>query len=518
LLTHTIRAALKRCQQGASENDLGANLVGIVIYYSNKNHAHFLQTLSNIECEVDRRAPRPDTSKNSDKTSKSSANTLRKVLLDVRPKIVARVAKMNEQEDLEKAGKKHPSTAQSKTESTSEKPQIQNHQSMDSKNVQDMLDAPFVQVANSLGAEGIQKLLKEHPQHAHVLLNQLSPEEVTHALTWDLPNDAIGRRLAKDFEKLMKAPLGREDPEVVKRLQQSIGHFSHEEHLAALQAAQQKAKEKRPTVKEHVSKFQEELTTGDDPSPPPYSANEGRARAVKVKQVPVNTPQIQDLARAQTQQKKPISDGGHKFPPSQAMLKMRKELHELSELSGFSQTDRIHNDIDLVLDQFDMNAIGTHINSKATSTAPTDMGKGFQKADTTLDATTKSDITGAETKKGRKKRTKARTAALGSPYRLPPFADQLSEREEVIRVQLSAMKAGLDLLCGTPPPGTTIDYGIPLAFDGIILRLVDQLDGHLETALLLSELNEWSGLKTWIGTEFKSRLHKLRTYVTQHST
>ena len=72
-----------------------------------------------------------------------------------------------------------------------------------------------------------------------------------------------------------------------------------------------------------------------------------------------------------------------------------------------------------------------------------------------------------------------------------------------MRLQLYNMMTNLRILCGSPPPGRAIDYGIPLAFDGIMVKLQTQLSGHVATALLLCGVNDWTGLQIWIDKEFK---------------
>lgn len=107
-------------------------------------------------------------------------------------------------------------------------------------------------------------------------------------------------RLQRDVEKLFASSTGFEDPGLLVRLQEQILAFADSTASIAEHAARsRKSTKAKDTGK--TSKFQEELSPSPTPtipmdgkpSPPPYMANEGRARsAVKVKHVPVSTPQI----------------------------------------------------------------------------------------------------------------------------------------------------------------------------------------------------------------------------------
>ena len=106
----------------------------------------------------------------------------------------------------------------------------------------------------------------------------------------------------------------------------------------------------------------------------------------------------------------------------------------------------------------------------------------------------------------KKKRNKKATVTLSEPAPAIDMTtipmDPLSDREEVIRRQLLAMQTNLRTLAATPASSSAIDYGIPVAFEGITSRLQAQLNGHVETAMMLCEVNEWTGLKIWIGKVF----------------
>ncbi|RMZ88652.1 hypothetical protein DV736_g4118, partial [Chaetothyriales sp. CBS 134916] len=212
------------------------------------------------------------------------------------------------------------------------------------------LDA--VQLANS-DMSGAMQVVQNMQQQLRVL----TPDDLVSMLCTPEPGQSdMGDTgiLKGDLQKFLNLPTGLEDPKLLGRIQQQIAQLAANDHSRASQPANCALDTKSKPTRE--SKFQEDLTAGIPPSPPPYTANEGRARSsAKIKHVPVNTPRISDPSASSTStftsafdlsDRQRIFSAARDFEGktleqkaqemSNDLQKMRKDLLELTNLPGLS--------------------------------------------------------------------------------------------------------------------------------------------------------------------------------------
>ncbi len=518
LYMRTILLLVHYSHIGIPEKELIAHITTIVINYSEKNKDKYMHTVARIELEARRLSK--DTSLRLDSTS---MKTVLNTLADVKAKICVSNAKTPVVKTVPPA-ESRPHSEEPSTTPTIDPEQLKKVVAAD-KEPYNLAPAAVHRLNSKAEVKAPSKALSQAQQSSDaevkalvkaVRSNQMTLEQLKEIFS-SLPDCPQTTLLRKDLERVSRTPTGKEDPRVIERLQHQIMHFANVDNSEQIEAKQAR-KEVKVKTKGHTSKFQEELTTGDEPSPPPYSANEGRARTAKLKQVPVSTPQIQDhIAQAPDPTASQMAANHTTFDQRTAdvsdnLKKMRRELQTLTRLPGLdgARATRLRRQLDSVMEQ--VNDLDTEVNLGFAEMAASSKGKGKEREITEEDLNAPAARPNGMTAKNKKKGGKP--SAIGLPtvspspnnpplFPTPSFHNQLSEREEVVRLQLYNMMTNLRILCGSPPPGRAIDYGIPLAFDGIIEKLQAQLSGHVATSLLLCGVNNWTGLQTWIDKEFK---------------
>ena len=514
LYMRTMRELFRWSQKGGNEKELAATITSMIITYSEKDKSKFSQTLARLEEEAHRLSE--DTNLHYDSM---------KVVMDafgaVHNSISATLAKATSVK------------GESRVQAESKPKTLADHASQDREQLEDIaaasrdkhyLEPEVVNVLNAANdlanVQSETQIASDAPATPDVTIETLQ-ESLDKAFTsGEILDDSteVGR-LNKDLAAIYATPDGHEEERKIDRINQYINLMAGREVLPVQDKGKMAGKGAKASATGHTSKFQEDLTTGDEPSPPPYSANEGRARTAKIKQVAVNTPQIQDRAAeaanptaSQMTTQDQTTFEQRTADVSYNLKKMRKELQTLTRLPGLdgARATRLRRQLDSVMEQ--VNDLDTEVNQGYPSNENIDKGKGKEQESTAAASSTQVDASHEPTKKSKKKQPK--TSALGlstenpypnTPPLFPPptFDDRLSEREETVRVQLYNMKTNLSILRGSPPPGRAIDYGIPLAFDGITLRLETQLSMHVSSALCLCGVNEWTGLEAWINGQFK---------------
>lgn len=505
LYMRTVEQLFYRSCTGGEAKELRATITGIVARYSEKSRERFLQTIARLELEAHRLSK--DT-----KLKMESMTLLMDALAAVKASVTASSAKLQQVKTVSQDRADCPS--EDPAGKPTPDPQELKKIAAENKKPYVMLQSA-VAVLNAQAEAG--SPVRFNDSYTATLNDGCTAEELKEAVLKNLPECPQRASLERDIDELFAAPDGQEDPRVVERLQRQITHFADVEYSVQIKAKQVR-KEAKAKTKGHTSKFQEELSTGDEPSPPPYSANEGRARTAKLKQVPVSTPQIQDQPAQVSNTTASQTTANHTTfdqrtaDVSDNLKKMRKELQTLTRLPGLdgARATRLRRQLDSVMEQ--VNDLDTEVNLGFAEVADVSKGKGKEREITEADLNAPVALPNGTTKRNKKKGSKP--SAIGVPtvnpspntppmFPPPTFDDRLSEREEVVRLQLYNMMTNLRILCGSPPPGRAIDYGIPLAFDGIILKLQTQLSGHVATALLLCGVNDWTGLETWIDKHFK---------------
>ena len=515
LYGHTMFAIFERCRAGASEQELRATITSIVIYYSDKNVHKFMQTLAKLEEEARRlhvEIQKPVQSlKDADDAEclqseiEVDIEIINNALAAVKASMGASVAKQQGRKKASVNGDASTGKSALLAETSILKKLVPDEPRRYSIET-DEVPSKVNRTGTSYDDLSIDILRKASAG--------LTNKDIALAITAGLPNTPQAQRLKKDLEMLASMPDGKEDAAMVERIQRDISHFAKLDKQDHGQKQKEKQANSKMKVKGHTSKFQEELTTGDEPSPPPYSANEGRTRTVKVKQVPVNTPQISDQPSNATNstdaqitaslQKTAALEAAAEV--SENLQKMRKDLQSLTKLPGMdgAKATKLRKQLDSVMEQIDdLNVWRGEQNSEDGDSIK---GKGKEPEHLSND-TSSLDISAEKNKNNKKKRGKKETTngTTVSPVAevVPVFEDALSDREETIRHQLYDMKENIVRLLQTAPPSAAKEYGIPDAFNGIMRRLVDQMNGHVATALLLCDGNDWTGLKTWVEKEFR---------------
>ena len=518
LYMHTMLLLVHHSHIGAEKKIMGALITTIVISYSEKNQDRYLHTLARLELEAHRLSK--DTKLRLDS---SGMKMVSETLADVKAKISAASARTQVAKAVSGTAS-GPHSEEPTSTSVIDPEQLREVLAEDRK--QYCLPPSSVHRINSntetkAPSKAASQNRRSSEEDIKTLMtairsNQMSPEQLKDVFRY-LPSGPQTTRLRKDLEEILRVPTGKEDPRVIERLQRQIMHFANVDHEEQIEARQTR-KDVKVKAGGYTTKFQEELTTGDEPSAPPYSANEGRARTAKLKQVPVSTPQVQDqAAQAPNTTASQITANHNTFDQrtadvSENLKKMRKELQTLTRLPGLdgARATRLRRQLDSVMEQ--VNDLDTEVSLGFAEVADESEGKGKEREITEADLIAPVALPNGTTKKVKKKGNKPSAIGVStvnpSPntpplFPAPTFDNQLSEREEAVRLQLYNMMTNLRVLCGSPPPGRAIDYGIPLAFDGIVVKLQTQLSGHIATASLLCGVNDWTGLQTWIDKEFK---------------
>ena len=80
----------------------------------------------------------------------------------------------------------------------------------------------------------------------------------------------------------------------------------------------------------------------------------------------------------------------------------------------------------------------------------------------------------------------------------PKFDDQLSKREEIVRVQLYNMMTNIKIMSGSQKPSGGIKYTVPASMWGNNAKHRHQFSLYVVHAMKVAEKKEWTGLKDWI--------------------
>ncbi|RMD44848.1 hypothetical protein DV735_g441, partial [Chaetothyriales sp. CBS 134920] len=295
--------------------------------------------------------------------------------------------------------------------------------------------------------------------------------------------------LKGDLQKFLNLPTGLEDPKLLSRIHQQIAQLAANDHSLALKLTNGAADAKSKASRE--SKFQEDLPGGIPPSPPPYTANEGRVRSsAKLKHVPVNTPHISGPSASSTSTFTSASDVADCQPSFSAardfegktleqkaqemsndLQKMRKDLLELTNLPGLSGNlaKKVRRHLDSLrrdMETMDVAADGNTNNgapgslrdiSSPTTSAPVP-APGSAAAALTLPIrsasqsfdTNDEQVVASNSKSAKRKQKK-------KPAKAPP--PPMSERELRIQRQLYTLACSLDRLVDTP--STSLSLTLP---------------------------------------------------------
>ncbi|ETN39418.1 uncharacterized protein HMPREF1541_05641 [Cyphellophora europaea CBS 101466] len=284
---------IKESMAGTDEKKLRAMMTSIVIAYSEKDPEKYLPSLDMLARYF---ASNAGTSK------ASHIAILKGVLENVKVSMGRFVDKArNNHEAQAKA------TKQKRPPAVSASSLVPNPLQVSRQPEAGPLGFPGLQdVTTLMGALGLGGNTTAGIQSAQEIINlnrQMTAEDFADALTHDNTNATATdkARIRRDMEQLFATEHGGQDPRLIAGLQEQIMRLANGHGSAKGGAQKGPKKTMKSNNRAKTSKFQEELSSPtpsaipDDrkSSPPPYMANEGRARsAVKVKHVPVSTPQI----------------------------------------------------------------------------------------------------------------------------------------------------------------------------------------------------------------------------------
>ena len=411
LYMHTMLLLVHYSHIGTEKKILGAHITTIVISYSEKNPDRYLHTIARLELEASRLSK--DTKLRMD--SKSMKKVL-ETLADVKVKMSAANARTQVVKPVSMT-ESGTHSEESATTSTIDPEQLKEVLAADRKHYSTALAS--VDRLNSKAEMKVTKAVSRSQGSSEedvrtvmkaIRSNQMSLEQLKDVFRY-LPSGPQTTRLRKDLEEILRVPTGKEDPRVMERLQSQIMHFANVDHNEQIEAKQTR-KDVKVKAEGYTTKFQEELTTGDEPSPPPYSANEGRARTAKLKQVPVSTPQIQDqAAQALNTTASQITANHNTFDQrtadvSENLKKMRKELQTLTRLPGLdgARATRLRRQLDSVMEQ--VNDLDTEVNLGFAEVADASEGKGKEREITEADLNALVALPNGTMKKSKKKGSK----------------------------------------------------------------------------------------------------------------
>ncbi|RMZ81707.1 hypothetical protein DV737_g2438, partial [Chaetothyriales sp. CBS 132003] len=456
---------------GFGERDVAGKITSMIIAFSDRDPERYLTTLQHMSNAV--RIFRKDV---------EQINIVRRALETVKESMGKFVAKHREKVAANLAGRAPQVQGTSASSSSAvadslvpgplQPKKIAKSNQAASKQMSAIPGLDAIQLANP-DMSGAMQVVQNMQQQ----LKGLTPDDLVNMLCTPEPGQSDARAtgiLKGDLQKFLNLPTGLEDPKLLGRIQQQIAQLAADDHSRTSQPANRALDTKsRPT---RESKFQEDLPAGIPPSPPPYTANEGRARSsAKIKHVAVNTPRISDPSASSMSttftSAFDLSDRQRIFSAtrdfegktleqkaqemSNDLQKMRKDLLELANLPGLSGNlaKKVRRHLDSLQRDMETIDVGGDGNgatgSTSTAASPTSLAP-------------------------------AATPAVGSD--VEPAVDPSSLPIPFVNGQAAA--------------------DLQDAFQGIVGKLEEQMIGHVEMARNVAEANGWRGLEAWLAQTF----------------